>query len=594
MIGVFGSLNKRWIQPVEKLFGKGLRIIGDLHLFGMDSDWPKETPDEQSGEIFIHTDGVSCDCITCMSEDNNPVLREIGDLWHEREQNAESNAEVLQRIVSTLAWRGSVWCSIDHESEPAEQCLYLVSDKIGSCPIYYHAVDRSIFWSSSLADLTQLVRSIQGRITLSDGLNGFLKFLYLPSPETLIKEIRKLPAAFILTFSSGALEIQRYWQPDLNSFQPDWKESTDRLRTLLPQVIDAPIYSGSEPAALLLSGGLDSSLLAALFKEKGIAFETYAVGFSGENDEHEDAGKVAAYYDVRHHSIELRPENVEDLLLDTVRLQGFPSGNPSAIATFAAASSAQSTSRYLISGMGSDELFCGHRKHIAARYWPMTKKLLTWSRQMTYRRCHKNNLFFGRPSALNSYEDFYSFFNREEINALLAEGSLTGRDPAPHDWPSSGFEQNIFLTDVYGWLLGCLLPQATAVASGRAMHFQTPLCGDKLLETAAAIPFAHKVKGSNGIWILRQAAAGFLPPFVLKKRRSGFTLPMANWLRGPLRELLNKYLNKEVIRHRGLFKPEAVQRMIHTHLSTRADLSLQLWAMISLEIWLQMFFDGES
>jgi asparagine synthase (glutamine-hydrolysing) len=118
-----------------------------------------------------------------------------------------------------------------------------------------------------------------------------------------------------------------------------------------------------------------------------------------------------------------------------------------------------------------------------------------------------------------------------------------------------------------------------------------PFCADEIVELGARIPLSFKVRRLDAKWLLRQVASDVLPAWVLKGRRSGFTLPIAGWFRGPLRHLLDTYLDNKVIEQRGLFSPEAVRDLVRAHLEGAADLSLPLWALVTLEVWQQIFLD---
>jgi|GEM_PF-1225166 len=477
------------------------------------------------------------------------------------------------------------------ETETEEKCtrrIWLITDRIASRKIYYARNDRFFIWSTSLSELCLVLDRLDIDLQLDiTGLHRFLDYLHLPEACSLFEGIACIPPASILSVDENQISIHSYGKSYFCPERTDTLEFEMQLKQAIKHSMDD---CPPEGAGLFLSGGLDSSLLAAVGKKKNIKMHTYSAGFYGMPDELKDAEAIARDLGTSHHAFEIKPAEIEKLLHDVVSVLGYPTGNPSALATFLVADRARNDVKGLYSGMGSDELFAGHTKHIAARYWYTLRPLLSLTRKARFVFSRIRNEMTGRPTAINHYIDLYRFFNSVEFDELLNnKRNHTGGCYA--EWVKGSLHRSVFGTDVYAWLVDGLLPLATALTAYHGLTLHTPLCSDPMLNLAARIPFSLKVKGTRGKRILYNVAVDFLPQYVLKKKRQGFTLPMGQWLRGPLRYLMETYLNDQTIENRGLFDAAAIQKIVSTHLAGRADLSLQIWALISLEVWQRIFID---
>jgi asparagine synthase (glutamine-hydrolysing) len=470
----------------------------------------------------------------------------------------------------------------------------LAVDRLGSRRLFYRCTESWIAWSTDLRQLVDLRRSLGEDQIVPDfsQIAYYLQYLHFPTWNALpMAGVECIPPASFLDTEVNQSQIRSYWKPSFEPVLTEFNHARDLVKRKLAAAMKQDVGDGSEPVGLLLSGGFDSTLLLALLRAGDRSVWTYAVGFDGEADECSDAEFAAGHFQSRHKTLTLRPHDVEALLWKVTRSTGVPSGNPSSLALYLAAGTARRDVSRLFSGIGSDEIFCGHRKHVLARYWPVARPLLNLMRY-GFRLRREYRRFGSGP--VKHYDDLYAFFTEDQIQRLHKE-----RQPETDSYNFQGImngsrEQTVFLTDLFLWLAGGVLPQSTAVAEACGISLKTPFCSAAMVELAARIPLHLKVRGNAGKWILRQAFSEVLPARVLKKRRCGFTLPLGKWLRGPLAPLLDRYLNPDLLRTRSLLEPEAVFRMIQFHRSGRLDLSLPLWALISLEVWLRIFIDGQT
>jgi asparagine synthase (glutamine-hydrolysing) len=512
------------------------------------------------------------------------------------EVNADVSSAVDRSFISKLheapIGRGFL-CAYAHSgNEKADATFVIVSDRLASQRIYYFYYKDILFWSTVFPRLMDVKREFCGPVTLNQSeLCGYLQYLHHTEDRTMVEGIYALPPAACLSLSRKGPKVSVYWRPSFDSPAESDSNMGIRLRNLIcGPSFSSMLSNGSQPG-VLLSGGMDSSLITALLKKSVNDVFTYAVGFKGEPDERGDAQFVADHFQTRHRTVIIAPGDVEALLWDTVRALGFPSGNPSALATYRVVQQARDEVGRLLSGLGCDELFAGHTKHIAARYWPVARYLISLANGISYFSSGKNGNGPWIPGDIQNYIDFYTYFNEAQLYQILTDRDNYDFRESFTVFRTKNFYQSLFLIDVFAWLSDGLLPIAGTLAASQNLSFEMPLCSDSMLEFAAKVPYHLKVRGFTGKWILRKAVADILPGSIFDKRRCGFTMPMGRWLKGPLQSLLHEYLNEKIVARRGLFRPEVVESMVQTHLRGKRDLSLQLWALITLEIWQQIFLD---
>lgn len=520
-----------------------------------------------------------------------------------RGDSNENLVEIIKAYISgkrnALGSLKGRWLIVIYEESPSQKnCprITLISDKLGSHRVFYSYEGSSFIWSTNFTELIELKRRYaqEPRLDVS-ALNGYLCFLHQPAFKTLVQGIFFLPPASCLIMSEGSLKVNKYWSPEFNPPIESEKRAIFVVKQLIDDIISPQILSYDKKTGLFLSGGIDSSLLCRICAKGGISPVTFTVGFDEAKDERESAKAVAAHFKTQHREIIVRPEDVPDLLWEVTRCLGFPTGNPSSIATFAIAREARNEVNRLLSGLGCDEIFAGHIKHILARHWSVAKKAVSLIRKnfSSFGGAGTQSIV-GRPSIISRYMDLYTFISHDQLNRLLLPEYISSKNNFYTDLYRDTFQEEQFLTDLFIWLCDDLVSIATTLVAQHGMWLDLPLCGDDILNCAARIPLTMKIKGNRGKVVLRKAVNGLIPDWILKKKRQGLSLPMGRWMRGPLKGLLKTYLDREVMEKRGIFNPDMIQRIIKAHLDRKEDLSLQLWGLITLEVWQRIFLDPQN
>jgi asparagine synthase (glutamine-hydrolysing) len=566
----------------EEIFGKIRRAQG--YMAFSPYFWIQKDPFSNCQEYLEGRDGRQY-CIFIRGDSNEYLIDSI-------------KRYILGETSGLPTLKGRWLIVIYGESAGMNPCpeITLISDRFGSHRTYYAYDGRFLLWSTNFSEILELRRQNDQEPGLDiSALNGYLHFLHQPPSKTLVQGVYILPPGSYLFMSKEKEKIEKYGSVEFNPPIKSNKKAVCEIKHLLDEVIIPKVTPSGEKTGLLLSGGIDSSLLASICRKEDQDLITYTVGFEGEDDEREAAKAVAHHFKLQWREVLISPEDIPGLLWEVTRRLGFPSGNPSSLATFLVARQAKKEVGRLISGIGSDELFAGHAKHILARHWPLARRMISLKRRgiFPFNGNHKKSLI-GRPVNISHYLDLYTFFDVHQLQRLLLPEYLSFENTFYSDLHRDIFQEEQFLTDIFAWLADDLLPIATTLVADYGIKLILPFCEDEMVDCAARIPLKMKVKGKQGKWILRNTYQYILPSWVFERKRQGFTIPIGRWLRGPLKGLLHSFLSIDAVEKRGIFNPEAVQRMVEAHLNGTADLSLPLWGLMTLEVWQRIFIDPQA
>jgi asparagine synthase (glutamine-hydrolysing) len=475
--------------------------------------------------------------------------------------------------------------------------LVLARDRYGIKPLYYREGDGELAFASELRALPR------GEIDL-DALEAFLTFNSIPAPLTIFREVRKLPPGHILTWHDSRTEITRYARPAPVRADEvrtdDEAELVEELRARLRDSVRAYLAS-DVPVGVLLSGGIDSATLTALAaQESPDAVRTFSIGFEERSfDELADARLVAQHYGTRHEELVLRPDAA--LLLPTLA-EAFdePFADSSALPTYLVSELASRHVKVALSGEGGDELFGGYYTYAAdqlalragglARFArPLVERLPSSSGKATFDYKAKR---FVRAAHLPPLERHHAW---KEIFSRDARAALTGRrshfDPVDllraRFAETDGAELLARLQDLdLGiYLVDDLLVKTDRASMAHSLEARVPFLDPIVTNFAFALPSRHKVRGLRKKVLLRRAAAPLVPAPLLRRRKRGFSIPAAAWLRGELEPFARDTLSEATLRRQGCFDPAAVKRILDEHVSRKEDLSRQLWGLLAFTLW---------
>jgi asparagine synthase (glutamine-hydrolysing) len=506
-------------------------------------------------------------------------------LVHAYEEWGECFAERLRGMFAIAIW------------DAPRRRLVLARDRFGIKPLLYREDGDELLFASELRALPR------GEVDL-DALEAFLAFNSIPGPLTIFAGTRKLPPGHLLVHENGVVRVERFARPAPAHASAVRRESEDELaaelRDRLRDSVRAHLVS-DVPVGVLLSGGIDSALLAALAaEESGEPLRTFSIGFEeGSFDERADARRVAERYGTLHRELVLRPDAA--LLLPALA-HAFdePFADSSALPTYLVSQLAAEDVKVALSGEGGDELFGGYYTYqadllaqriggLARLARPLVERLPVSTARASFDYKAKR---FVRAAHLPPLERHHGW---KEIFARDVREELTGRR---HAWDpvdllrerfaeTEGAELLARLQDVDArvYLVDDLLVKTDRASMAHSLEARVPFLDAEVDSFAGALPTRLKVRGRRKKVLLRRAAEPLLPPEIVRGRKRGFSIPAAAWLRGELEPFARETLSPATLRRQGYFRPEAVARLLDDHVAGRADLSRQLWGLLSFTLW---------
>jgi asparagine synthase (glutamine-hydrolysing) len=474
-------------------------------------------------------------------------------------------------------------------------------DRFGIKPFHYRRAGRLLSFASELKALPA------GEVDL-DAVEAFLAFNSIPAPLTIWRDTRKLPAGHLLVWEGqGEPRIERFARPapvpaaEARTYEEE-SELVEELRARLRESVRAHLVA-DVPVGVLLSGGIDSSVLAALAAtESSKRLQTFSIGFEERSfDELEDARKVAERYDTDHHELVLRPD-VADLLPKIVATFDEPFADSSALPTYVVSELASRHVKVGLSGEGGDELFGGYYTYVADLLAPRVGRLAGVARPLVERLPsssakasfdYKAKRFVRAVDLppLERHLAWKEIFSAEARAEVLAPGRRGSSDPLDsyraRYAETDGAEPLARLQDVdLGiYLVDDLLVKTDRASMAHSLEARVPYLDEIVAGFALSLPTDLKVRGLQKKRILRRAAAPLLPRSLLYRRKRGFSIPAASWLRGELEPLAREVLSPDQVRRHGYFRPETVTRLLDDHVAGREDFSRQLWGLLSFTLW---------
>jgi asparagine synthase (glutamine-hydrolysing) len=507
--------------------------------------------------------------------------------------------------------------------------LFMARDHFGVKPLYYCCRNGRLAFASEIKALLE-VDGIKATIDLQ-ALDQYLTFLWVPDPKTMFEGIFKLPAGHCATFQNGDLKITQYWDlafpPAGCEFGLAEPKLAQEIRERFQKSVERQMVS-DVPLGAFLSAGLDSSSIVAMMaKSTKAPVRTYTITFpkkhrKGENtlDDPAVAARFAAKLGCEHRQIVVEPD-VASLLPKICWHMDEPTADPAIVTAFLVCKEASREVTVLMSGVGGDELFAGYRKYVA-HYWAEAySRLPGWigslaeravlcapnmrgSELKGYLRLAKKML---RSAKLPREERFIrncTYLDQDQRNILYSSqvqdaiGASTSDGAHTQAFERLGhadFLNQMLYLDTKIFMASLNLTYNDKMSMACSVEVRVPFLDRELAEFAAwRVPPQLKLKGflkPTMKYIFRKAMRGTLPDEVLNQPKAGFAAPTDYWLANDLTEMTDDLLSESSIRNRGLFRREPVQRIIEQHRRGVQDWSMQIWQLLTLELWMQRFID---
>jgi asparagine synthase (glutamine-hydrolysing) len=478
--------------------------------------------------------------------------------------------------------------------------LLLARDRLGKKPLNYVISGSTLYFCSEIAPL--LEQKLAAWQIDAAALAAYLQFGYVSAPATMVRQIQKLPPAHFLTWRDGSVEVQRYWshsqRPKLTCSRA---EAIDRVRAKLDESVRIRLRS-DVPVGLLLSGGLDSNaILARLARGLGKKVQAFTIGFDeADYDETSIAAASARHFGIEHHVLRGDPDLLK-LLPDVVRHYGEPSADKSILPTMLVCGLTRQHVKVALSGDGGDEAFAGyakHRLHTWQRYSsgmvpPRLRERWTRAAMLGGSKVLGRLLRSMLPETRSLFSgEFFSGRAYERITtaAFRAESEHLLRKHIALFWRGD-LEQleRILQWDNTDPLPNSLLTKLDIGSMARGLEVRSPFLDHELVELCAQLPDEWKVNGRDGKVLLREIVAPDLPGEVLQARKRGFSVPLAQWWRGPAGSQLRGGILPLHAALRPFVREEAAAQLIEEHRSGRANHAQRLWNLWVLNEWARTF-----
>ena len=488
--------------------------------------------------------------------------------------------------------------------------VLLARDRLGIKPLYYAERNGELLFASELKPILQ--NESVDRSLSWEAVGHLFTFLATPPAQSIVEGVSKLePARVAIGRPGRPLEITRYWDV---AFEPNETateaELVEQLRELLTEAV--VLHQVSDvPVGAFLSGGIDSSAIVALMAKPAAGrLKTFSIGFAEAGfDELAHARAVAAQFGTDHHDVVLRPDVVQ-IVEDLTWYLDEPFGDTSAIPTYMVSKLAAEHVKVVLSGDGGDELFAGYDKYVVEgreraydRLPGPVKKLAgavgsIMPHGMRGRRFLRHLALEGSNRYLDAQTLFHadempSLFRPEALEHVARHGGvrphesnrLMGSDP---DWLSA-----IQYRDLNHYLPLDILTKVDRMTMAHSLEARPPLLDHRLVEFAATIPAKFRLRDGTTKYLFKQAMRGILPDSIIDRQKHGFAVPLSRWFRGELAGFARDILLSDSSRRRGIFNVGYIERLLQLNAQGR-DLDLQLWTVLSLEMWCRRFLDAPA
>jgi asparagine synthase (glutamine-hydrolysing) len=527
-------------------------------------------------------------------------------LVHAYEEFGDEFLEYLNGMYAFALW------------DNRQQRLMIGRDRLGIKPLFYTLHDDALIFGSELKTLLAYPR-IPRNLNLV-ALNEYLSFEYIPTPRTIFQGISKLPPGHALSYSRGKLKLWQYWDVNLGrseNLQPKRVQEYElELLEVLRNAVRKEMIS-DVPIGVLLSGGLDSSTVAALMAEAAPGrVQSFSIRFDDPSfDESSYARLVARHLQTEHHELTLTPNIALKLVPQLAKFLDEPLGDSSIIPTFLLSQFTRDRVKVALGGDGGDELFAGYstlQAHRLVEYYEMLlpgfvrHRLIPWFVDRLPVSFDNISLDFkirrfiagrGIPIVMRHHQWLGSFSVAQKQQLLQPWTQLQERDTYQiafdHQRNSQAKEavNQLLYCDLKLYLEGDILPKVDRASMANSLEVRVPLLNHTLVEYVAKLPHEMKLHGLTTKYILRRAMRRYLPPEILKRGKKGFNMPVAKWLTGPLRPLLEEMLSPERLQREGFFNADYVQQLLRQHMRGKQDHRKLLWTLLVFELWYEHWGD---
>ena len=494
--------------------------------------------------------------------------------------------------------------------------LLIGRDRFGEKPLYWGVFDNTLLFASEPKVLLAHP-AVKPALNLQ-ALRQYLSFDYVPAPLSIYDGINKLPAAHKLVLEDGRVEVERYWCLSYKTAQPvpSENEAANHLRELMADAVRMRLVS-DVPLGVLLSGGVDSSSVAAFaVRASSEPVKTFSISFAEASfDESAYARGVAKFLGTDHHEERLSANLAANLVSEIGAWMDEPFSDPSLVPTYLLSRFTRKHVTVALGGDGGDELFAGYPMYAGLRWGEFYKRLPAPLRKRLVEPIIKllpvktKNLSFDYKAArfvtgskydtVARHHVWFGSFTPEEQTELLTADALAASDDDIYAQARQFAEEcdnedqvtRMQSVDTRLYLAEDILTKVDRASMAVSLEVRAPFLDPRVAEFAASLPANYKLRGHKTKYILKKAVHELLPPFVTKRGKKGFGVPVAEWLKVKLRPLARDLLSPERVRRAGVFNPDYIARLQDEHERGIANHRKLLWTLLMFELWHESFIE---
>jgi asparagine synthase (glutamine-hydrolysing) len=494
--------------------------------------------------------------------------------------------------------------------------LLIARDRFGEKPVYWGVFDNTLLFASEPKVLLAHP-SVKPGLNLQ-ALRQYLSFDYVPAPLSIYEGINKLPAAHKLILEDGRVEVERYWRLSYKTAEPvpTETEAAEQMRELLADAVRMRLVS-DVPLGVLLSGGVDSSSVAAFaVAASSEAVKTFSISFAEASfDESAYARRVAKFLGTDHHEERLSANLAANLVSEIGAWMDEPFSDPSLVPTYLLSRFTRKHVTVALGGDGGDELFAGYPMYAGLRWAEFYKRVPQGIRAMIIEPLVRlmpvktKNLSFdykalrfvtgAKYDTVARHHVWFGSFTPEEQTELLTRETLDASDgeiyaharQIAEECDNEDLVTRMQSVDTRLYLAEDILTKVDRASMAVSLEVRAPFLDPRVAEFAASLPCNYKLRGQKTKYILKKAVREILPPFVTRRPKKGFGVPVAEWLKEKLRPLARDLLSPERVRRAGVFNANYVARLQDEHERGIANHRKLLWTLLMFELWHESFVE---
>ncbi len=514
----------------------------------------------------------------------------------------------------------------DHQ----KQLLVLARDRIGEKPLYFGRIDDAFLFASELKSLVAFP-SFKNSISKSS-LKDYLRYNYIPAPASIYEGIHKLiPGSFAVINRNHSIEFKNYWSPK-NTFLEGGKNfftnDLDALKSIESHLINSVSAQmlADVPLGAFLSGGIDSSLVVALMQSQSKEpIKTFTIAFQDASfNEAPFAKEVANHLGTDHYEILVTDKEVKEVIPKLASMYDEPFADSSQIPTHLVCKAARQKVTVALSGDAADELFGGYNRYTwTPRIWrkiswipfPIRKNLglfvtaiptsildmfgtllnlMLPKNKKIYRFADKLHKMAARIETSKNLDEFCNSFaqvwsNPDDIIDMSGHLQNYSHHIQPSDFDLEFNDEisKMMYRDLLSYLPDDILCKVDRAAMSVSLETRVPFLDYRVVELSSRIPIDMKIRHAKGKWIIRELLNKYVPEQIIDRPKSGFAIPIGDWIRGPLKGWAEDLLAPEKIISQGYFHSEPIQKIWREHLSGDFDWTPKLWGILMFQSWLE-------